>query len=85
MKVSYRKSYYKVGLKDFIIIEKEKIILLLKRFYRGFKRAKEHLKPLIIVIILSVIYIIITYFVGNIKVFFTNIKHFFFINYCFCS
>lgn len=65
MKVSYRKSYYKVGLKDFIIIEKEKIILLLKRFYRGFKRAKEHLKPLIIVIILSVIYIIITYFIGN--------------------
>lgn len=65
MKIRYRKLYYKVGLKEFIIIEKEKIILLLKRLYRGFKRALQHLQPLIIVILLSIIYILITYFGGN--------------------
>ena len=65
MKVRYKNKVYKVNVKDFLIIIIYQLMLIIKRIVRYILRALQTFKPLILILLFSIIYMLIIYFIGK--------------------
>lgn len=65
MKIRYKNKVYKVNVKDFLIIIIYQLMLIIKRIVRYILRALQTFKPLMLILLFSIIYMLIIYFIGK--------------------